>query len=629
MTTALTSAADDRPGPQGITGQRSAPNSWVGSSRGELRWLLLSLLIYGLLVVRIVATRHYWPRYDSGAYISAAVAVSRGIGLRDITAPVGKPEQVWGGIPTWVSKSPEAMAHPDWPIFVQYPPLLPLLLAPLVSLGHGHFLALQALPMLCGALALVALYRWRHQLMPGPWKATLLLTAGSMATLYGTRVQSEAVLLPLVIVALWLLWRANARPERLMLYALLTGLVLLAAGAVHSKVIFVCAGAALWLLLRPKAPLLVRAFSAGMVVVLTIVPIMFWMNHATWAGRPSGRARLHPYLRQDGWNPTGPSVLSPSGVLTMAKRAAKAGTLCLESTGAFLPVKFSRFSRKIIKHGLQSLVFYVLIVCGWRSWRTVANGAVAWCASLYLIGVFLSPWPEERMAIPVVPFMIHALALGLMGIAGHFGDASTGPHQRVTGVALMAAFGLQLWYWASLTPGRDEYARAYHHRLATQAKLAGRLPEDRVALILDDNYSFALVSGRAAISLLPAEWKESNARRFLAAGGAATAIRPYPGGGEKPAFFPLPKPLASWGERFETRLLRVEGMDLLVGWIGAPVDPVQTLRRGQHEPPPTRIHPRWLNMTRGDADAIWRAAFPLKPHSRRHDAERTGRREGE
>jgi len=56
--------------------------------RSDRTWLVLSLLLLSFVILRIVPTRHYWPRRDSGEYTSGVVSISRGLGRR-LIRPLG------------------------------------------------------------------------------------------------------------------------------------------------------------------------------------------------------------------------------------------------------------------------------------------------------------------------------------------------------------------------------------------------------------------------------------------------------------------------------------------------------------------------------------------------------------
>ena len=257
----------------------------LDASPSERAWLIAAAGLYLALATWVLSSRHYWPRYDSAVYVSASTALSRGIGLRDITSPVTRPAESWANIPPWVRRSPERMSRPDWPSFIQYPPVLPLALAPLVALGGGRFVVLQLVPLLAGLGTLVLVYRWRETLFPGPWRLTLLICAGSMLTLYGTRVQSEAVHPLFALGALRLLAWAGDDAARLVRWAALAALVLLLGAAVHVKLVFFAAGAAVWLLLGQRAPAGRRLWVAAAFAALTVVPPALWV-YVRQLGRP-------------------------------------------------------------------------------------------------------------------------------------------------------------------------------------------------------------------------------------------------------------------------------------------------------------------------------------------------------
>lgn len=574
--------------------------------RRDRRWLYLALVIYVVLVGRIVGTRHYCPTGDSSTYISAAIALHQGVGLRNITAPISKPEN-WARIPTWIQNDPQAMAKPDWPFFVKYPPGLPLLLVPFLWVGKGSFFALQVLPLLCGALALLAVYRWRYELFPGAWRATLLWTAASQVTLFATRVQTETVLLPLVIVGLFWLQRAAARPERLVRYGVLSGLTFFAAAFIHPKVIFLCTGAVLWILLLAQSGWRRRVITAVVFCLLTIVPILSWATNLPWAN-DDVLSLSCPTFSTDPFAPGSPSVFSQPMVL--ARRILGMGHLYLESAG--IVYEGARWHWPVV----FDIAFYLVLLCGLVEWYKRGSTAIEVCVVCYLAGAFFSQGTSSRYMVVIEPFLIYALVIGFRKILKMVSRSRPRWEFPIQTVARLTLSGMLLISWAKMQPWRDRYCMARNRRYLITAKLAEQLPEDRVVFVERNPVGVALLSGRATIYMSPSARINANPKLFLMGGAKAVALwkRRTDKSQHLIDYLELSEAERSrWKDRVQSKTVMIDDLEFLVGTIGFPMDSVPTtIPESAAEDIPTRIHPRWMNLTRADAQTLWHSAVPSR-----------------
>ena len=516
-----------------------------------------------------------------------------------------------GARPDLGSALTEKMDRPDWPFFGQYTPLLSLVLAPLVTLGGGRFVVLQLVPLLAGLGTLAAAYRWRDTLFPGPWPLTLLVSAGSMLTLYGTRVQSEAVHPLVALAALSVLARAAEDAARLARWAVMAALVLLLGIAVHVKLVFFAAGAAVWLVVGPRAPLRRRLWVAAAFAALTIVPPMVFTFSASWAGRAglsmagdSWTLSRNPYYWSEGWNPSGPYVDRASAARVVAERA----TL----TGRFLWNGLSTVGATVRPQSdLVALALFVAAALLARPWWQHRRGLLALPTLAYLAAVVFSPWTESRMAVPVLPLVAHALAVALSRIPSLLGVEEQRPVRQTLLAAGALILAVQADNWRRLTPQADEYAlecRSYGPTLAL-ARVAAEVPPERIVVAPVDNAAFALVTGRATQSFFPAEWKMSDPRVLLSSGGAPVMFGPLVRREHIDGAAALGGELAALaGPR--TRQIIDLGSDygLVAEWVRVPPPPP-----GAVSPEllvPGRIHPRWMRLTPADRESLARAAIP-------------------
>ncbi|MFN8094475.1 MAG: hypothetical protein U0599_20050 [Vicinamibacteria bacterium] len=571
----------------------------------ERVWLLAAGALYLALAVSVVSTRTYWPRYDSAVYVSGATAIARGVGLRDITSPVTRPAASWAHVPGWIRRSPALMDRADWPVYGQYPPLLPLALAPLVTLGGGRFLVLQILPLLAGLGTLGLVYRARGLLFPGPWPLTVVATAGSMLTLYATRVQTEAVHALLVVATLCLLALASREPARLGRWAAAAGLVLALGVAVHVRLVFLAAGAAAWLLVAPRAPLVRRAAAAAMFAVVTMAPPVVFTFGVSWAGRAglphettSFTLTSNPYYWTDGWDPSAPQLGRADAALRLARRSTSAGRLLWNGLSA---------GSLYVEPDMLALTVAAGVALLAGPWWRHRGGLLALPTAAYLAGVLFSPWAESRMAVPVLPVVAHAVAVAAGRLPGLLGAHGARPGRQAVAAVGALLLSVQLANWWRLRPALDEYALEYWQHGATLAlaRVAAQLPSGRVVVAPVDNAAFAIVTGHPTLSTSPIEWKMSDPRVYLASGGAPVMLTGVVRKERLPDAAADPALAALAGPRSRLEIDVGGGYAVAAEWVReppilVPADPLV----------PGRIHPRWMRLSPADRAPLARAAIP-------------------
>ncbi len=576
--------------------------------RHDRSFLALLLLVHFLLASWLVMSRTYLPRYDSGHYVSAAVAVSQGIGLRDITAPPALPSQVAATIPIWTELPIWGPEQPDWPRFVTYPPLLPILLAPLVLLGAGRLDVLQLLPYLGGLATLLLAYRWRASLFPALWRPTLLLTVLSSLSLYSVRVQSEALLAPFVLWAIHRAIQAEHKPQRWLRSAAAVGGILLLALCIHTKVFFIGLGLATWFLARIAVPTWKRLVAAAVVVVMGAAPGPLWQFFVSWRGHESisGLDPVNnPYFLHNGWEYGGVTALSNALGLSRLVRLGPDLLRCLlfgtfgEHYGTPLDTLSVRWSIPIF------LVVAGLLMVGiWRS-RGGSTEAAARAVVVYILGVVLSPWLEPRMFVPILPVMLFFVVSGLDGLGGRL----LGSRPRVrAGTALVLGTATVLLCarsWIGHTAERDYYAQEYHQRSNFRFVLdrAVLVPEDQVIINDVDYTSLTLLTGRSTVPIQAAEWKNSSLPRYLAAGGRGVLFvhTPEPNPCDEGLLAPFE------GISCELGSLQTDGEEIPFYAINQPASAVVPTREATRQRCAACVHPRPLGFRADDAEGLWRS----------------------
>ncbi|MFZ2956945.1 MAG: hypothetical protein WA705_08660 [Candidatus Ozemobacteraceae bacterium] len=617
---------------------------------------LIAVLLLGVFLVlvgRVVFTRHYWPRADSGAFISASVALNQGIGLRDITAPVTKPDDGWAMIPSWVKGDPNTRQKPDWPLFIQYPPLLPILLLPFVHLGEGNFLVMQLLPILFGLGSLFLLYRWRFLFFQDIWLPVLLITIFSSMTLYSTRIQSEIPHAFCIIVAMRILiGMSGAGNPSFGSFLLLIG-VLFAAGAIHGKIVFFCGGVAAWLVLSgpiiftvPKGPitpamsmvplrlgesevpvksgaaemfsgktLLLRLVAAALFLILTAGPVIWWFQNASWADGNFFDLRDNPYFRRADLGDFHDPVRVRPGILEIvqvaADRLSMAGytmfqSLWLDSWAVRREVGYDM----LLEWFFITLFVYLLLVRGCRiAWKN-GRSALVLPVCMHIFGCANSPWFEPRMLVPVMPFFVYLLVLGLGAFSGGCGVGEGAPvsalferwKPRIRLGFVLFLLATQIGQWINANSRHDLFATESHSRLAPIVNIMERIGTGRTALVRGDHHAFSLLSGCTSINQAPNEWKTTHAGRFLGAGAPCLVIAML-FREQLPPTYPFDPAVASFAVGMQRCELTTGWGDFMVGAIRSSL-PASWPEEGTLEASVARdrVHPRWFSIGPGDRE---------------------------
>lgn len=363
---------------------------------------------------------------------------------------------------------------PAMPPHTQYPPVFPLMLAGLLVLGFGPWIAFKVLVVLCSAAAVVLSYFWvRRKHRPDLALAVAGLIAISPGVLQLSHWELSDVPFWAFTMAALLAWdRLGAtNTKRLLVASALT----LVAYFTRSAGLPLIVGAGLWLLWR-------RRWKQIAIFAAVIAPFAFlwWLRSRTQGGVD--------YVQQfwfvDPYNPAAGRV----DVGGLFKRAWDNNAAYFQRHLPYLLVgRPGGFF-----FGLAALTG-VLAVFGWV--RRLRHAHVSELFLPFYIGLLLvwpAVWSGERFLVPVLPLLIFYAAEGLHRLVLRF--AAT----RVRTLTLAAAAivillalpaFVQTLRWGSMCTRYymlgDPYAchtPGYQDFFAT-AELAGRiLPDQAVAL---------------------------------------------------------------------------------------------------------------------------------------------------
>jgi hypothetical protein len=177
-------------------------------------------------------------------------------------------------------------------------------------------------------------------------------------------------------------------------------------------------------------------------------------------------------------------------------------------------------------------------------------------------------------------------------------------------------FALQVVTWAGFGTAEDTYCTQNRWVLGLRdyVDLATQLPVRGAVLLPSDNYSFALTSGLPTISLLPSEWKQMSAPRYIASGGAGIAIYEVGAQINERNLLSLAELQQTWPQvtctsrSFRGREFRICAVNTTDDVLGSavPDEPFGRASLG-------RVHPRWLSLTPAARTPLWEDAFGGDP----------------
>lgn len=325
---------------------------------------------------------------DNAGYIILAKALATGHGYTDIQEPTPRIE-------------------------AQYPPVFPLLLAPVVRLwGTGAVWPMEALVTACAlgafVLAFVLFRRWT-----GSTLLALTITLGTASSdlvwSFAHRVLTEIPYLFITLLACWWATRYAGQARWRTWSGALAALAVAAAFLTRTIGLGLCVALPLYLLLAPPlrdADWRRRLCKAAFITLILIILAGGWTlrNRFVYAGH--GHNYIEQFLQTQS---TGPDTqpLGLPGLLYRVNVAAHyyAGTYARLLNG---PTWAHVSASAALSPGLLVLSMLGFVYALIRR-RTLAE--------FYLVGysgiVLLWPWHDVRFVVPILPFLIYYLATAL------------------------------------------------------------------------------------------------------------------------------------------------------------------------------------------------------------------------
>jgi 4-amino-4-deoxy-L-arabinose transferase-like glycosyltransferase len=331
---------------------------------------------------------------DSATYVVLAKALAQGQGYRDIFLPGAPPHVYW-------------------------PPLLPVLLAPIVRAAGMNFLAMHLLLQLIAGLTLVLIYyyfRPRHG--PGVAYLLMLLTGTQPFWMsYQVRIAPEIPYLLLTFLGLFAL-ASYRKSEKVfapsLLALLLAGALAFLARNLGLALIGAFAASLLWDAGPGSRGL--RLKKAAVLVVCLLIPVAVWEVRVFSHQGQAQRSYFDSLLRDDYQSPAGASARLGKyrGRLLSSLKyySQQVGRVTFNLAGlTFGP----RGLRQALKWA--GVPFSLLVLFGWlRGLRGPADRSAEWvlAATFAILLVWIAF--STRYILPLFPFLFLALFRGIEGL---------------------------------------------------------------------------------------------------------------------------------------------------------------------------------------------------------------------
>ena len=439
--------------------------------RRRLPWLVL-LLVCLVLFGSTVHNELGDIGGDSATYVLLAKSLATGQGYRDLADPAQRPH-------------------------VKYPPLFPLMLAPLVSaFGPLTFWPMHALVAAFAVIAILLTVVLVHALddRMGGWLAGWATAAHPWVLASLLCLWTEFPYLALSLLALFALHRYRTTitmPNRWLWIAAAA-----TAAAALTRVVgwmVVLAGVcSLWPARPWRAPRAWLPLACWLAV--TLLPLGAWAARNAAIHDPAGAA--YGYWRE--WqlaDPLHPEQGAVDGAGLMRRVCAQTALYTL-MIGHALSIGIWPLAGQLL------LVAWVLL--GWAvAWRR-ARGVVEWYVAWYLLMLVLHPWNEGgRLLLPILPLLWHYLWVGGGWCVGRVRrppwssvvrvGAVAGVALTLAGQAIAAAQVVRFQHTDFRLPPPEVLAREPQRRSMQWSRMNVGIPRQQAALFVAMTDTFELM----------------------------------------------------------------------------------------------------------------------------------------
>jgi 4-amino-4-deoxy-L-arabinose transferase-like glycosyltransferase len=299
------------------------------------------------------------------------------------------------------------LQEPGSPPHSQYPPVFPLLLAPVVALSGGSFIPAKLLIVACGLVGLLMFYLVLRRLGSGrDWVPPLLLLAVSPLFLsYTHDTYTEVPFVMVSLPALYFLLRGT-KERRRWLWAGLAGLFAALAFLTRTQGLALPLGLGVFLFLKRRWR------------ELGVFALVFFVAWLPWLIRdlrvPHDTGYFAQLLRRDWYNAASGNV----GAREFLKRI-------LDNIGLYLFRVMPAVVLPVLASARTVLPLFGVVVSGVAIWGFVAEakkramGMVEWYVLLAagVLSVWPTVWSGDRFLLPILPLLLWYLMAGFRDLA--------------------------------------------------------------------------------------------------------------------------------------------------------------------------------------------------------------------
>jgi len=505
----------------------SSPNNNYKQFLKIYFWALVFLFI--ILSIIGINKNIYFPRYDSGGYITAALSLAYYHTYQDISVPKILPASGWRWPLEFYQKLGYDITKPDYPPFRLYPPALPFCLAAIIAVFGKNFKAMQILICIFALGCLWGVWLCFKGLITEKYIVAIMsLLMFSLFYSYSQRIQGEIPYLFFSLLTLYFLGRYFQKKSILNIELL--AILFLVNISIYTKPIGITLFFSIVILsiVRMRKNLSKSLFILILSIVFVAVPFYIYVEFCTTPGTFSRQSSV---LRKKGWD-TAEGYNKLFSLDTMKRMASHGGAALMHGSRSLLGPGYrlqnSPFYFPIML--IMVCLFLTGFFCRFSTMIRPSN-SMDHLISYFLAYLFfytLLPWPADRFIIPVLPFYIYFFIVGIEKIVSIIlkmvrlpvlkNESQLKWSSIMLGVCVVGILFYNLFRIATDTHSQDLWTiKGNPSYQASEWIMENTAPND-IILVLDNFAQFAFTE-RKCFSFRPGEWKNSHTEKYIKARG--------------------------------------------------------------------------------------------------------------
>ena len=493
--------------------------------KAYLRIYVLIIIGFFLLLSFIEIQKNiYYPRYDSGGYITAALSLAQNYSYQDISVPKMIPSAGWRWPAEFYKRFGYDDINPDYPLFRLSPPVLPLILAPVIKIFGKNFQMMQLIICFLGLLCLIGTWFCFKKLEKKEYFLGIVsLLLFSLFYNYSLRIQTEIPYLCFSLFALYFL--GNYFQSKSLWNKDLVALLLLVNLCIYTRLIGITFFFTIVLLCllhfrkNLKKSLLLLILS----IFLIALPFYIYVEYITTPGTFTSQSSL---LRKDGWYETKGynKLVSPA---TLGRITLHSGAIVMHGSRVLFGPKY-RTQGSIFFIPLIILLIMIFLLGFISSLPSMIRPShnmchLLWYFFIYIAFYSLLPWPADRFVIPILPIYLYFLLIGMEIIISVLVKKSRSSdtlklRSRLLGIIIFSIMVVNSLRIITDTHEKDLWATRGNPSYRVSKWIKENTSADDILLVLD-NFANFVYTGRKCFSYTLGEWKNVNTKKYINAGG--------------------------------------------------------------------------------------------------------------